>query len=80
MHLHLHLKECIFQYGPVYVFWTFSFARSDGILGEHHTNNHSMMISMMRKFIDGVQIVASYDRIQADNLPHRVKCFAFGFY
>ena len=33
-------------------------------------NNHSITISMMRKFIDGVRIVASYDRIQTDNLPH----------
>ena len=27
MHLHCHIKECIFDYGPVYSFWLFSFER-----------------------------------------------------
>ena len=27
MHLHGHLKECVFDFGPVYSFWLFSFER-----------------------------------------------------
>ena len=33
MHLHMHLAECIQDFGPVYSFWCFSFERYDGILG-----------------------------------------------
>ena len=39
MHLHLHLKECMLDYGPVYSFWCFSFERFNGILGKFN-NNH----------------------------------------
>lgn len=27
MHLHMHLKECILEFGPIYSFWLFSFER-----------------------------------------------------
>lgn len=33
MHLHLHLKDCIENYGSVYGFWLFSFERYNGLLG-----------------------------------------------
>lgn len=69
MHLHLHLKECILQYGPVYGFWAFSFERYNGILGEYNTNNRSITITLMRKFIDGLRVFASYGQIEVDNLP-----------
>jgi len=51
MHLALHLKDCILDYGSVYGFWCFSFERFNGILGKYHSNNHSITIQVMRKFV-----------------------------
>ena len=51
MHLSLHLKEYMFDYGPVYAFRCFSYEMSNGILGKFHINNHSTSITMMRKFL-----------------------------
>lgn len=33
MHLHAHLDNCMYDFGPVYAFWLFSFERENGILG-----------------------------------------------
>jgi len=56
MHLHTHLVDCILDYGPVYSFWLFSFERYNGILGEYGTNQKSVEIQLMRKFISGQMI------------------------
>ena len=32
MHLHGHLIERLFDYGPIYSFWLFSFERFNGLL------------------------------------------------
>ena len=37
VHLHMHLRECLLDYGP-HIFWCFSFERYNGILGSYHTN------------------------------------------
>lgn len=34
MHLHLHLKECLNDYGPLYSFWCYAFERHNGMLGD----------------------------------------------
>ena len=31
MHMHTHLSECMFDFGPAHVFWLFSFERYNGI-------------------------------------------------
>ena len=38
MHLHLHLKKCLIDYGPLYAFWCFAFERYNGMLGSFATN------------------------------------------
>ena len=38
MHLHGHLVDCIYDYGPVYSFGLFAFERLNGILGSYNTN------------------------------------------
>ena len=40
MHMHLHVKQCVFnyEYGPVYGFWCFPFERFNGILGSFQKN------------------------------------------
>ena len=50
MHLHLHLKQSVENYGSIYGFWLFSFERYNGILGSYHTNNKTVEVHIMRKF------------------------------
>lgn len=56
MHLHTHLLNCIKDYGPVYSFWLFSFERYNGLLGSFRTNQRSVEVQLMRKFITDTQI------------------------
>ena len=51
MHLHLHLKDCLHDYGPVYSFWCFAVERFKGLLGAYHTNNKKIEPQIMRKFL-----------------------------
>ena len=51
MYMHTHLADCILGYGPVYSFWLFSFERYNGILGDYHTNDKSVELQVMRKFL-----------------------------
>ena len=51
MHLHLHIKECVENYGSVYGYWLFSFERYNGILGSFHTNNREVEVQLMRRFL-----------------------------
>lgn len=51
MHLHQHLCSSIESFGPTYAFWLFSFERLNGILGTYKTNNKSIEIQIMRKFL-----------------------------
>lgn len=38
MHLHGHIKECLFNCGPVLTFWAFAFERYNGVLEKFVTN------------------------------------------
>ena len=42
MHLHLHLKGCLIDYGPLYAFWCFAFERYNGMLGSFPTNQKNI--------------------------------------
>jgi len=55
-HLHLHLQEVYKDYGPCYGYWLFSYERYNGILGNFHTNQLSIEIQLMRRFIENAQI------------------------
>ena len=57
MHLMHHLRDCIQDYGSVYSFWCFSFERFNGILGKFKTNNHSISIQIMRRFVSSTQLL-----------------------
>ena len=52
LHLHLHLKDCLFDFGPPHSFWCFSFERYNGLLGSYHTNQKNIEVQIMRKFIN----------------------------
>ena len=51
MHLHLHLQECIYDYGPVYSWWCFAFERYNGMLGSYYTNRRNIEPQIMSKFL-----------------------------
>lgn len=51
MHLHIHLDKCLYDFGPVYSFWLFSFERENGILGSVPTNKRDIEKQLMRKFL-----------------------------
>ena len=70
MHLHLHLKECVENYGSIYGFWLFSFERYNGIMGSYHTNNKTIEVQIMRQFMtSGILANMHY------NLPEDYKDF-----
>ena len=70
-HLHLHLQEIFKDYGPCYGFWLLSFERYNGILGKYHTNQLSIEIQLMRRFIESVQIrsLANSSTIGSEHFP-----------
>ena len=77
MHLHMHLADCVQDYGPVYSFWLFSFERYNGILGKYPTNNKSIALQMMRKFardrdLDDLGFPAEY-QVQIEPLISKVR-------
>ena len=67
MHLHLHLKECLLDYGPVHGFWCYAFERCNGVLGKYHTNNQAVEIQLMRKFLRQQQVLSLEVPPQADD-------------
>lgn len=52
MHLHLHLKDCVLDYGPVYSFWW----RFNGMLGQYSNNNRNIEVQVMRHFQETQQL------------------------
>ncbi len=51
LHLHLHIKESILDFGPTNAFWCFPFERYNGTLGSYLTNMKAVEVQFMRKFI-----------------------------
>ncbi len=49
-HLLCHMRECIFDFGPIHGFWLFAYERFNGMLGETNTNNVSPECTMMHAF------------------------------
>ncbi|OAD79484.1 hypothetical protein PHYBLDRAFT_162550 [Phycomyces blakesleeanus NRRL 1555(-)] len=53
MHLHLHLKESIQDFGPICSFWLFSFECFNGVLKGFQTNQKSgFKKTYMKKFVE----------------------------
>ena len=51
MHMHGHLTDCVRDFGPLFSFWLFSFERFNGLLGDLPTNNQSIEVQLMRRFV-----------------------------
>ena len=81
LHLHLHLKQCLLDYGPSHAFWLYSFERYNGLLGSYHTNKKSIEIQIMRKFVDnqrltGLKYLAKSEFLSV--LPNTQNPFSIG--
>ena len=50
IHLHLHLHECVRDFGPIYGFWLFSYERYNGMLGTFPNNHINIGKQLMSKF------------------------------
>ena len=57
MHMSCHLRECILDYGPINHFWLFAFERFNGILGQLPTNNRSVEVQMMKRFLYDTEVM-----------------------
>ena len=51
MHMHLHLAECLYDFGPLHGFWLYSFERYNGLLGKQPTNNRSIELQLIKRFL-----------------------------
>ena len=68
MHLHCHLKQSLLDYGPIHNFWLFSFERHNGILEYFLSDNRSIEIQLMQRFIREFELSSS-----CPNLPINYK-------
>lgn len=68
MHMHLHLRTCIIDYGPLHGFWLYAFERFNGLLGAMPHNNHSIEVQIMNRFLRDNEIFAEVlpDQFSAD--------------
>ena len=66
MHLHCHLKESLYNYGPVYNFWLYSYERYNGILEHFPSSNRLFEIQMMQRFYNEFKLYTV-----SKNLPSR---------
>ena len=51
MHLHLHWKESLLDYGPVFAFWCFPLERYNGIFQNFQNNWICTELEIMAKFV-----------------------------
>ncbi|OAD76909.1 hypothetical protein PHYBLDRAFT_165407 [Phycomyces blakesleeanus NRRL 1555(-)] len=69
MHLHLHLGECVHDFGPIYAFWLYSFERYNGLLKNIETNQKGGFEStMMKRFLERTYI-GSFIQSFVNHLP-----------
>lgn len=85
IHLHAHLCECFYDYGPMSSFWLFSFERFNGILGDEPTNNRSIEVQLLNRFVrdnGNLQLLSSVPKASSDltsTFSHAVIDHAVGF-
>ena len=68
LHLHLHLKECLLDYGPSHTFWCFSFERYNGMLGSFHTNRKTIETQIMKKFVYTQKLLSAKHKANSEFL------------
>ena len=59
MHLHCHLKQSLYDYGPIHNFWLFSYERYNGIFEQFPSSNRSLEIHFMKRFVQEFRLFTS---------------------
>jgi hypothetical protein len=59
MHLHCHLKQSLYDYGPIHNFWLFSYERYNGIFEQFPSSNRSFEIHFMKRFVQEFRLFTS---------------------
>ena len=50
--MYLHLAGCLQDFGPLHhAFWLYSFERYNGLLSKQPTNNHSIEVQLIKRFL-----------------------------
>ena len=73
MHMHCHLSDCIYDYGPLHGFWLYAFERYNGILGSMPNNNRSIEIQLMGRFLRESEVLSA--AYPCDYYDDFVQCF-----
>ena len=60
MHMHCHLRSCVFDFGPLHGFWLYPFERYNGLLGAMSHNNHSIEVQIMSRFLRDNEVFGTY--------------------
>ena len=68
MHMHLHLKECLLDYGPPYAFWCYAFERYNGMLGRFPTNQKIIESQLIKKCL-------TMQELQCETFPKEGESF-----
>jgi hypothetical protein len=61
MHSHLHLRDCVHAFGPVYAFWLFGFERYNGLINSVPSNNRNLEASLLQHIAAHSQLTNCYD-------------------
>ena len=69
MHLHCHLKESLFDYGPIHNFCLFSYERYNGSLEHFPSNNRSLEIHLMTRFMQECSLYSNYHLLPSKFSP-----------
>ena len=63
MHLHLHLKQMLLDFGPTHTTWCYAYERFNGFLGSYHTNHKAIEPQIMKRFLQ-------HQGIYSSSVPH----------
>lgn len=65
MHLHCHIKDNLYDYGPIHGFWLFPYERYNGILEHFPMSHRSIEVQLMHRFVREFELSA-----QVHELPN----------
>lgn len=73
MHLHLHMKECLLDYGPTYSFWLFSCERYNGTLGSFKTNNRNIETQIIERFLADQRLTWKEEKTAIEDIHENLR-------
>ena len=81
MHLHLHLKDCLLDYGPVHAFWCYALQHFNGVVCSYHINNQSIGTQLMMKlYVNSKFLVLRFHQRQMTGLIYYILIILLDYY